>query len=46
MAANDGGAPSMRQFHREVKRKGADGSRLEGEKDGAAFDLVVHRRER
>jgi hypothetical protein len=36
----------MRRFHREVKRKGANGSRLEGEKDGAAFDLVAHRRER
>jgi hypothetical protein len=29
-----------------VKRKGANGSRLEGEKDEAAFDLVAHRRER
>jgi hypothetical protein len=36
----------MRRFRREVKRKGANGSRLEGEKDGAAFDLVAHRRER
>jgi hypothetical protein len=24
----------MRRFHREVKRKGVDGSQLEGEKDG------------
>jgi hypothetical protein len=36
----------MRRFHREVKRKGADGSGLEGEKDVAAFDLVAHRKER
>jgi hypothetical protein len=45
-ASNKGVGEERRRRTVVVKRKGANGSRLEGEKDEAAFDLVAHRRER